>query len=81
MGTAEQQANGWRVLGGLDLSIYCTEVEIQLASMLWFEGVGLGLDDDITFQSRMVEQQVDKEFVTGDFHTKLAPNKRKPRAE
>jgi hypothetical protein len=40
--------------------------------------MGLELDDDVAFQARMVEEQVDEELVSGDLETKLAARSLSP---
>ena len=81
LSAAEQQPDGRRVVGSLDLGVHCAEIEVQLAGMFRFESMGLEFNDDVTFQPRVVEKQVDKEFIASHFHAKLTPHERKPGAE
>lgn len=75
---AQQQANGGVVLFVLDLTIYGSEVKTQLPQMLWPEGASLELDDNVTAQLQVIEQQVDEEFVTPTFSNTCRPTKAKP---
>ena len=46
-GLAEEQADGGVVIGCLDLGVHGGEVEVELAGVPGFEGVGLESHDDV----------------------------------
>ena len=57
-GLAEEQADGGVVIGCLDLGVHGGEVEVELAGVAGFEGVGLEFHDDMAFQPGVIEQEI-----------------------
>ena len=61
-GLAEEQADGGVVIGCLDLGVHGGEVEVELAGVAGFEGVGLEFHDDRAFQPGVIEQEWGREW-------------------
>ena len=78
MGATEQQADGWLIVVGLDLSVHGAEVEVQLAGVLRLERMGLEFDHDVALQPGVVEEEVDEKLVPGDLQPELTTDKGKP---
>ena len=78
---AEEQANCWAVVCSLHLGIDGAQVEIQLPCMFRLERARLELHHDVTLEPRVVEEQVDEEFVASHFEPHLASQEREPRTQ
>ena len=62
------QADGRVVLRVFDQFIHCRQIKAQLAQMHELELAALQLDDHITVQFEVIEQQVDENLVATPIH-------------
>ena len=78
---AEKESDGGLVVRCLDLGVHGGEVEVQLSGVFRLEGGGLQFDDNVAFQARVVENQIDKELFAIDHQSVLASNEGEACAE
>lgn len=78
---AQDQADGWLIVRVAEQVVHSREIEIHLAGVLGFEGLGLQVDHDKAAQTKMIEQQVDIVVLAAHFQGNLLADKGEARAQ
>ena len=78
---AENQPDGRPIPLVLNLSINASHVEPELSEVGRLEASRLELNDEITPQRQMIENQIREKLLVANLHTHLMPHIRKPTAQ
>ena len=72
MGLTEKQPYGWGIRSITEQIVYGRQIEVKLARPLGLELSCLQLDDEITVQPKMIEEEIDVEGLASDLERHLA---------
>ena len=78
---AQQQADGWSVIGMAQLVVHGRKVKIHLTREFRLEGFHFQINHDVAAQPEVIKQQVEIIILAADFHVILPPDKCEPDAE
>ena len=81
LGLAEQEADGGPVINRLDLRIHGGKIKIELAGVIGLERCGLEFDDNVTFQSCVVEKQIYEKLFSFNLDAELTSDESKTGAQ